>query len=72
MPPDRIGEGEPDRLGSVFDGEGVGFGLASTAATAVELCLFDADAQETARLRLPARTGDVWHGRVDGLRPGQL
>ena len=32
-------------------------------ATRVELCLFDAAGRrETARLALPSRTGDIWHG----------
>jgi isoamylase len=52
----------------------VRFALASEHATGVELCLFDAPdaATESARLPLPERTGDVWHGRLPGLRPGQL
>ncbi|HEY8189042.1 MAG TPA: glycogen debranching protein GlgX, partial [Micavibrio sp.] len=39
----------------------------------IELCLFDASGrEETARIELPARTGDIWHGHVRGLAPGQI
>lgn len=65
--------GRHDRIGPVFDGEGVNFALFSEHATAVELCLFSPDGlRETHRLRLPERTGWVWHGRVPGMVPGQL
>jgi len=60
----------------VDDGQGAGvnFALVSERATRVELCLFDAPeaAVASARIELPARSGDVWHGRVQGLRAGQL
>lgn len=68
-----IERGRHDRLGATFDGDGVNFALFSEHAQAVELCLFSPDGQrETHRLRLPERTGWVWHGRVPGLCPGQL
>ena len=41
-------------------------------ATAVELCLYDDEGKvETARIRLPACTGGVWHGFVPGPGAGQ-
>jgi len=65
--------GRHDRIGATFDGDGVNFALFSEHAEAVELCLFDPEGmRETHRLRLPERTGYVWHGRVPGLVPGQL
>ncbi|MCC1481685.1 glycogen debranching protein GlgX [Roseibaca sp. Y0-43] len=71
--PLTIERGRHDRIGATFDGDGVNFALFSEHATAVELCLFSTDgARETHRLRLPERTGYVWHGRVPGLFPGQL
>jgi glycogen operon protein len=58
-------------LGARFDGAGVNFAVFSAHASAVELCLFDADGQtETARLPLPAQTGDVWHGYLPDAAPG--
>jgi len=52
----------------------VNFALFSGNAGAVDLCLFDpGDVRaEAARLVLPARTNQVWHGYVPGLAPGQL
>ncbi len=65
--------GSAERLGAVADRHGVDFALFSAHADAVDLCLFDSGGiTETARLRLARRTGDVWHGRVAGLAPGQL
>jgi glycogen operon protein len=64
------GVGTPEPLGARFDGHGANFALFSAHASAVELCLYAADGHER-RLRLPGRTGDVWHGRVEGIRPGQ-
>jgi len=67
-----IERGRHDRIGATFDGDGVNFALFSEHATAVDLCLFSSDGlRETHRLRLPERTGYVWHGRVPGLFPGQ-
>ncbi len=69
----RVAEGSPERLGSVWDRRGVNFAIFSAHATAVDLCLFDAGGLgETARIALPARSDGVWHGHVDGIRPGQL
>lgn len=72
MPNLRILAGRADPLGATFDGEGVNFAVFSQHATRVTLCLFSADGKtETHRLDLPERDGDVWHGYVPGLRPGQ-
>ncbi len=59
-------------LGAHFDGEGVNFSVFSSHATRIELCLFSGDGQETSRLTLPEKSGDVWCGYVHGLGPGQL
>ena len=66
--------GEPRPLGASWDGEAVNFALFSAHATRVELCLFDGPGspRERARVTLPERSGDVWHARLPGLRPGQL
>ncbi|RQP04368.1 MAG: glycogen debranching enzyme GlgX [Paracoccus sp. BP8] len=69
----RILEGRAEPLGATFDGEGVNFAVFSEHARRVTLCLFSPDGRaETHRLDLPERDGDVWHGYVPGLRPGQL
>lgn len=60
-------------LGATFDGEGVNFAVFSEHAHRITLCLFSPDGRvETHRLDLPERDGDVWHGYVPGLRPGQM
>ena len=65
--------GRSHELGSNFDGEGTNFALFSTAATRVEICLFDPGGNcEVARIELPEYTDEVWHGYVPGVRPGQL
>ena len=62
--------GRPSPLGATWDGDGVNVALRSASAHAVELCLFDDDGAER-RVPLTARTGDVWHACLPGLRPGQ-
>jgi glycogen operon protein len=55
--------GSPQPLGASWTGRGINFAAFSVNATRVELCLFDAAGRrETARLELPARTGNIWHG----------
>lgn len=63
--------GSPEPLGATPDGEGVNFALFSERAETVELCLFDEQDHETARLALSGRTGHIWHGYVPGCWPGQ-
>ncbi|MBM2575579.1 glycogen debranching protein GlgX [Jannaschia sp. Os4] len=64
-----ITAGRAAPLGATFDGDGVNFAVFSANATGMDLCLFDGGAET--RLPLPERDGDVWHGYVSGLRPGQ-
>jgi isoamylase len=66
----RLLPGSPAPLGACWDHYGVNFAIYSENATSVELCLIDADGQET-RLPLRERTGFTWHGYVSGLGPGQ-
>ncbi len=63
--------GRPWPLGASVDAEGVNFAVFSAHATAIELCLYDDAGQvETARLMLPARSGEVWHGHLPGAGAG--
>jgi len=70
---EQIWPGKPYPLGATWDGFGVNFALFSENATAVELCLFDADdsATETTRIRMPEQTDHVWHVYLPYLLPGQ-
>ncbi|OBI68269.1 glycogen debranching protein GlgX [Mycobacterium sp. E796] len=65
----KIVPGRPDALGATPDAGGTNFAVAS-GGDEVTLCLFDADGAET-QLVMPDRDGDVWHGFVPGIGPGQ-
>ncbi|OBI85484.1 glycogen debranching protein GlgX [Mycobacterium sp. 1245805.9] len=65
----KIVPGRPDPLGATSDATGTNFAVAS-GGDEVTLCLFDADGAET-QLVMPDRDGDVWHGFVPGIGPGQ-
>jgi isoamylase len=60
-------------LGAHADAAGARFAVASTSADAVEVCLVDGPdgALSERRVALTERTFGVWHGYVDGVRPGQ-
>ena len=63
--------GRPWPMGASIDGAGVNFAVFSANATQLELCVFDnAGEAELARWPLPARTGDIWHGRLPGAGAG--
>ena len=71
--PATLAAGQPWPMGASFDGGGVNFAVFSEFATQVELCLYDATGDiELVRLPLPARSGDVWHGRLPGAEPGLI
>jgi glycogen operon protein len=69
----RVRPGAPAPLGAARDGEGTNFAIFSEHATRVELCLFadPRDPVEAQRIDLPVRTGDIWHGYIADVRPGQ-
>ena len=63
--------GSAEPLGVTLVPGGANVAVFSAHADAIELCLFDAAGQhERARLRLPARTGDVFHGFVPDIAAG--
>ncbi|SEO94031.1 glycogen debranching enzyme GlgX [Luteibacter sp. UNC138MFCol5.1] len=65
--------GTPQPLGTTWDGDGVNLSVYSRNAERVEWCLFDEGGTvEIARLPLPARDGDIWHGYLPGAQPGLL
>src|SRR5690606_29031328 len=73
MDPDKITRGSADQLGARYNGKGVNFALFSAHAEKVELCLFSDDGKtELKRIPLPAKTGDVFHGFIPELAPGQV
>jgi isoamylase len=70
----KIWPGKPYPLGATWDSMGVNFALFTENADQVELCLFDAPGKksETARIKMPDRTDQVWHVYLPEARPGQL
>ena len=56
--------GSPQPLGASLGARGVNFAVFSAHAERVQLCLFDQSGRETARVDLPSRTGDIWHGQL--------
>jgi glycogen operon protein len=66
-----LGIGRSWPMGAHCDAAGINFAVCSEHADAIELCIFDSDgAHELARLPLPGRSGDVWHGHLAGARAG--
>jgi glycogen operon protein len=60
--------GTPYPLGATWDGAGTNFALYSSGAERVDLCLFDAGAED--RITLTEVDGFVWHGYIPGVGPG--
>jgi isoamylase len=70
-----LAPGVPAPIGASWRGDGVNFAIFSAHAERVDLCVFDpASRRETARLTLPGRTGNIWHGFAAAslARPGTL
>lgn len=67
----KILPGTPYPLGAIWDGVGVNFALFSEHATAVALCLFNENDQQTNFIPLIEQTNHVWHCYLPEVRPGQ-
>ena len=67
----QLTAGRPWPLGAQRDAKGVNFAVFSAHAQAIELCLFDSSGgTQIERMPLPARSGDIWHGYLEGAEPG--
>ena len=67
----RVTPGLPEPRGVTASGGGVNVAVHSAFAEVIEFCLFDdTGTHETARLRLPDRTGDVFHAHIHGVGLG--
>ena len=64
--------GKPYPLGAAPYKRGPNFALFSEGATRVDVCLFDSGGRQTDCVTLRERTAFVWHGFINGVRPGQL
>jgi len=65
-----VTNGRPQPLGASLASGGVNIAAVSSNATAIAVSLYDLDDREIARLPLPGRTGDVFHGHIAGLGAG--
>ena len=66
-----LAAGAPEPLGAHWDGHGVNLSVVSRHAQSIEWCVFDETGErELARLPLPVRDGDIWHGYLEGAGPG--
>jgi glycogen operon protein len=64
------GPGAPEPLGVTLLAEGVNVAVYSAHASAIHFCLFDEHDHEIARVALSGRTGDIFHGSVEGVSEG--
>jgi isoamylase len=64
--------GKPFPMGATLDSQGTNFAVYSGSAApgTIQLCLFDEGGNET-QIPLTARTANVWHVHVSGIRAGQ-
>jgi isoamylase len=65
----QVWPGRPFPLGATWDGTGTNFSLFSEHAESVELCLFDADGEET-RINVYGHRAHNWHCYLPGVGPG--
>jgi len=69
----QIFSGQSHPLGATPNAEGTNFALFSENATKVDLCLFDETEQnEYQRITLPEYSDSIWHGYIEGVKPGAL
>jgi glycogen operon protein len=67
----RLSAGSPETLGVMPERDGVNVAVFSHHADAIEFCLFDATGErELERIRLPERTGDIFHGHIADVGAG--
>ncbi len=59
------GPGRPFPLGASLTETGINIAISAATATALELCLFDAQDRES-RIDLPYRSGDIFHAEITG------
>ncbi len=69
----KVCAGKSYPLGATVEGDGTNFALFSANADKVELCLFNkTGTREIARIPLPCRSDDIWHGFIHGIKEGDL
>lgn len=69
----KIRPGTPRPLGAHVTSEGTNFAVYSSAASAIEICLFEDGSNEPVQVyNLPETTQRVWHGFIPGVTAGTL
>ena len=69
----KIRPGSPRPLGATVTPEGTNFAVYSSAATSIQICLFEDGSDEPAQVyTLPDNTQRVWHGFIPEVEPGTL
>jgi glycogen debranching enzyme GlgX/4-alpha-glucanotransferase len=67
----KSGPGAPEPLGVTLTEQGINIAVFSAHASAMHFCLFDETGEhEIARIALEGRTGDVFHGAIEGIAAG--
>jgi isoamylase len=64
--------GKPYPLGATAYKRGTNFAIFSEGATRVDVCLLDSNGNQTDCVTLREKTAFVWHGFINGIKPGQL
>lgn len=69
----QVSEGSPHPLGAILVKNGCNFAVHCPDAQNVILCLFEVGTEKLIEsIELPAKTGKIRHGYVEGIREGQL
>ncbi|GGA92694.1 glycogen debranching protein GlgX [Agarivorans gilvus] len=68
----QISPGKDYPLGATLDAKGCNFAIHAGDAKYIELCLFDEQENEIARLVLPGKQGGIRYGYVHGITAKQL
>jgi glycogen operon protein len=70
----RVWPGHSYPLGATWDGQGVNFAIFSENASAIDLCLFSHEGDDTEAHTIPLRerTAQVYHCYLPDARPGQF
>jgi glycogen operon protein len=67
-----ISPGLPVPMGASLSSTGCNFAVHSPEAEQVFLCLFDSDTEtQIAEIPMPAKTGDIWHVHIEGIKTKQ-
>ncbi|GGA70341.1 glycogen operon protein GlgX homolog [Neiella marina] len=67
-----VGKGNVFPLGATLTETGCNFAVRAPDAAQLAICLYDQNEQEICCVPLEHRSGDVWHGHIDGFKAGMM